>query len=152
MAYDSIELAVIAVLAVLGAAGGIPQMLRLIKAKPHLKITEATISKLANENYKHQIHLEVQNVAKLLKRNGDASEVTADYLVIDKNGVQYGATVNQMLSSYLCAGTRIQKDTEAYFSLIPERNPYTIVFRVSCAEGEMAKKKITYEATPIIYT
>jgi hypothetical protein len=114
MAYDSIELIVIAVIALLGAAGGIPQIFRWIKPKPHLKITEGTISRLPNDNYKYQIKLEVENQSKLLQRNGDASNVTADFFVVDKNGVQSGATTNLLISSYLCAGTKIPKEFEAY--------------------------------------
>jgi len=152
MPYDSIVLIVITVLAILGVLGGIPQMLKWMKPAPHLRINQATISKLPGDHYKYQIHLEIENESKSLQRNGDASSVTADYFVIDKKGVQCGATSNQMISSYLCAGTKILKDMEAYLSLIPEGNPYTIIFRTVSAEGNTAKKRIVYEANPIDYT
>ncbi len=152
MADGSIELIFIAVLAILGAAGGVPQMIRWIKPKPHLKITKGTISKLPDDNYKYQIHLEIENQSKLLQRSGDASNVTADFFVIDKNGFQSGATTNLMISSYLCPGTKIPKDLEAYLSLIPDGNPYSIIFRASSAEGSVDKKRISLEAAPILYT
>jgi hypothetical protein len=146
------ELAVALLLGVLGALGGIPQLLQQIKPKPRLKITEAQITKLPEDNYKYQVHLMVQNETKFWRRNADATNVTADYYVIDKNDVQCAAAKGQMLAEYLCAGIKIQKDTEAYHSLTPEGNPYSVIFMVTCAEGGTAKKRIPYEAAPIIYS
>ncbi len=152
MAYDSIELIVIAALAIVGVVGGIPQLLVWIKLRPHLRITQGAISKLPNENYKYQLHLGIENQSKLLQRNGDASNVVADFFVVDKNGVQSGATTNLMISTYLCSGTKIPKDLEAYLSLIPDGNPYSIIFRATSAEGNAAKKKIAFDAAPVLYS
>ena len=146
------ELAIALLLSILGVLGGIPQLLRQLKPKPRLKITEAQIIKLPEDNYKYRVHLMVQNETKFWRRNGDATNVTADYYVIDKNGVQYAAAQGQMLAEYLCAGIKIQKDAEAYHSLVPEGNPYSVILKVTCAEGGRAKKMIPYEAAPIVYS
>jgi hypothetical protein len=152
MTYDGIELLLISILGLLGVVGGIPQMSRWIKPKPHLKIFKATISKQPNDNYKYQMHLEIKNEVKLGRRNGDASNVNAEYFVMDKNGVQLASVSNQSVSLYLLAGTRILKDIEAYHSLLPEGNPHSIVFRVTCSEKETAKLKIIYDASSMIFT
>jgi hypothetical protein len=146
------ELAVALLLGVLGVLGGIPQLLRLIKPKPYLKITEAQITRLPEDNYKYQVHLTVQNETKFWRRNGDATNVTADYYVIDKNGVQCVAALGLTLSQYLCASAKIQRTLEAYHSLTPDGNPFSVVFRVSCSESAAAKKILAYDASPIVYS
>ena len=152
MAYEEIELLLVSVLGLLGVVGGIPQIFRWIKPKPHLKIIKATISKLPHDNYTYQIHLEIENETKLWRRNGDASNITAEYFMIDKNGVLCASASNQSVSPYLLAGTKVLKDIAAHHSLMPEGNPYSVIFRVTCNEGRTAKQKITYEATSIIFT
>ncbi len=151
MAYDSVGLAIVFVLGLLGVLGGVPQILRLTRPKPHLKITDATISKLADENYKFQLHFEVENERKLWNRSGDATNVTSDYYVVDKDSVQRGGTYDQAVSQYLLAGLKTVKDTEMYLALVPEGNPYRIIFRVACKEGYSATKKVAFEANPILY-
>jgi hypothetical protein len=131
----------VAVLGVLGSIGGVPQLLNLIKPKPHLVINQASITKLPNDNYKYQIRLEVQNVTKLFSRTTDASNVVAEYYMMDKNGVQWGTLTNQTVTPYLVAGTKAVKNIEAYHSFMPEGNPYQIVFRVTCNEKAVAKQK-----------
>jgi hypothetical protein len=138
----------VAVLAVLGSLGGIPQLLKLIKPKPHLVINQVSITKLPNDNYKYQIRLEIQNVTKLFSRTTDASNVVAEYYMMDKNGVQWGNLTNQTVTPYLVAGTKIVKDIEVFHSLNPEGNPYQIVFRILCNEKVTTKQKISYNAVP----
>jgi hypothetical protein len=146
------ELAAAIILGVLGAFGGVPQILRWLKPKPRLKITAADISRLQAENYKYQVHLEVENQTRLWRRNGDATNVTADYYVVDKDGVQCVAALGLMLSQYLCADAKIRKELEAYHSLTPDGNPFSVIFKVSCTEGASARKVLAYEASPIVYT
>ncbi len=151
MAYENIVLIAIAALSVFGTLGGVPQILRTAKPRPHLRITEATISKLPNDNYKYLIHMEVENESKSMSRNRDATNLTTEYFLMDKDGVQRGSASNQVLCPCLLAGTRIQKDAEAFHSLLPEGNPYSIVFRVKCIEGEEARKTVMYDAKPVVY-
>ncbi len=105
------------------------------------------ISKLPNDNYKYQIHLELENEAKILKRNGDASNVAAEYFIVNKNGVQWASVSAQLVSPYLLSGTKILKNIEAFHSLVPEENPYSIIFRITCNEDVTIKKKILYNGT-----
>jgi hypothetical protein len=131
--------------------GGMPQIFKWIKPKAHLKIIKAAISKFPEDNFRYQIHLEIENEAKLLERNSDASNVTAEYFILDKNGVQWASASNQSVSLYFLAGTKILKDIEVRHSLMPEGNPYSVVFRVACNEGSPRKKKIAFEATSMIF-
>ncbi len=152
MGYETVELAIVAAFALFGALGGVPQLLKLAKVRPHLKIVEAAVVKAADDNYKYKIHLAVNNEVKFLHRNGDATSVTAEYYVVNKEGVQCGSLESQPVTQVLVAGAKILKDAEGYHTLLPEGNPHTIVFRVNCREGDIARKKIQYEATPIVYT
>jgi hypothetical protein len=151
MTYDIVLLVLVAVLGIIGLLGGVPQLLSWIKPKPHLAIVKATVQRLTGDNYRYQVHLEVENQLKFLRRNGDASNVTAEYYMINKDGFQCGGASDQMVCSFLVAGAKILKDSEAFYSLVPEGNPYSIVFRVICHEKVAAKKKIAYDAAPLIY-
>lgn len=147
MALNSAEWALIALATVLSMVGGIPHLLGLIKPKPHLKITESTITKLPNDSFRYLIHLQLENQTKWWKRSRDASNVIGEYYMIDKNGMQWGTISNQTVSPYLVAGAKIAKDIEGYHSFLPEGNPYTIVFRVTCSEGQIIKQKVTYNVS-----
>ena len=149
---NELVLIVIGILGVLGVFGGIPQILKWLKPKPRLRITAADISRLQAENYKYEVHLEVENETRFWRRNGDATNVTADYYVVDKDGVQCVAALGLMLSQYLCADAKIQRTLEAYHSLTPDGNPFSVIFKVSCTEGASARKVLAYEASPIVYT
>ncbi len=146
-----IELA-FALLAVFGVLGGVPQLLKLLKPKPRLKITQATISKLPEENYKYNVQLGVQNQTRWWRRNGDATNVTADYYVVDKDGVQCVAALSLALSQYLITNATIRRELEAFHSLTPDGNPFQVIFKVACAEGIGAKKVLAYDASPIVYS
>ena len=151
MAYDIFELAIFAMLGVAGLFGGIPQLIRWTKPRPNLTITKVAIERLPGDNYKYQIHMEIENRSKFWRRNSDATNVNADYYMINKDGVQCGAASNQTVASFLVAGAKILKDVESFHSLVPEGNPYSIVFRVTCQELVAAKKKIMYQASPMVY-
>lgn len=152
MLYGSVVLIIVAVLGILGLLGGIPQLLRWIKPKPHLKISNVAVLKLPTENYKFKLHFEVENELKSWKRCGDASNVTSDYHVVDKESVQRGGAYDQAVSQYLLAGLKISKDTEMYLALMTEGNPYRIIFRVNCKEGYSATKIVPFVADPILYS
>ncbi len=141
MSYDSIDTTVFVVLGVLGLLGGIPQILRWAKPKPHLRITEAKIVRLPNENYKFRFHLEIENERVGWKRNGDASDVGYEFYVVDKESVQRGSASAQAVTQLLLAGFKTRKETEVFLSLPPDGNPYTVVFRVTCREGDTFTKK-----------
>jgi hypothetical protein len=151
MAYEDIGLLLFIALGLLGVVGGMPQIFRWIKPKAHLKIIKAEFSKFPDDNFRYQIHLEIENETKLLERNSDASNVTAEYFIIDKNGVQWASASNHSISLYFLAGTKILKDIEVRHSLMPDGNPYTVILRVTCNEGRPTKKKIAYEATSMIF-
>lgn len=146
IALNAFEWSLIAVVGILSVLGGVPHMFNLIKPKPHLKINESTITKLPNDSFRYRIRLEVENQTKWWKKSRDASNVIGEYYMIDKNGVQWGTVSNQILSPYLVAGAKAVKDIEGYHSFLPEGNPYTIVFRVTCDEGQIDKQKIIYKA------
>jgi len=148
---EAVGLILALALGALGFIGGIPQMLFWLKPKPHLKIIKASVDRLTGDNYKYRIHLEIENQEKFLRRNGDASNVTAEYYMINKDGVQCGGATDQMVCSFLVAGAKILKDHEDFYSLIPDGNPYTIVFRIRCQEKMSAKKKLAYNASPLVY-
>ncbi len=152
MSYDYIQPILFATLGIVGLLGGIPQIIHLAKQKPHLKINTVTIQRAPNDNYKHRIHLEVENQSKSLTRNGDALNVTIDYFIINKDSIQCGITQNQILSTYLISGAKILADIEAYHSLVPEGNPYSIIFMVKSRDAAIIKKKISYNAAQIEYT
>ncbi len=151
MALESIELFVVAVSLLFGLLGGVPQIVRWIKPKPTLAIGDAKISRLPDENYKYRFHLEVENKKLSFRRNGDASNITFDFYVIDKDGLQRGGTFDQIITQYLLAGITVAKETDVYLSLPPDGNPYTVVFRVVCREGQEAMKKVAFEAPPLVY-
>jgi hypothetical protein len=117
-----------------------------MKPKPRLRILKASITKMPNEDFKHNIHLEVENQKNWWRKNCDASNVMEEYYMIDKNGVQCGFVSGQIVSTYLVAGAKVLKDIEDYHSFLPEGNPYSIVFRVTCNEGVTSRQKIKYEA------
>lgn len=150
MAYNGFEILLFSVLGLLSVAGGVPQIFRWIKPKPHLKIVNVSISKQPDDKYKNQIHLEVENEARFWTRNGDASNVTLEYFMIDRNGVQCAYAPRELVCAYLLVGTKIQKDTEGYHVLMPEGNPYSVIFRVTCNEGGIVKQTVNYEAASII--
>ncbi len=151
MSYDIIESAVFLALGILGLAGGLPQIIRWAKPNPHLQINKVTVERAPNDNYKHKIHLELENQTKGLARNGDATNITLDYFIINKTGTQTAITQNQTLSAYLVAGAKILTDIEAYHSLVPEGNPYSIIFMIKSRETATVKKRITYNADKIEY-
>jgi hypothetical protein len=142
---DTFELAVIALLAILSAVGGIPHLIQWVKQRPHLKIINPSIAKQTSDNFRYSLHLEVENERKWWRKSGDASNIVGEYYLIDKNGFLWGAVSNQLMSSYLPAGTRITKDIEGYHTLSPEGNPHSIIFRVTCNESVIAKQRISYE-------
>ena len=151
MAYEDIALLFVLLLGLLGFVGGIPQIFRWIKPKAHLKIIKAAISKFPDDNFRYQMHLEIANETKLLERNSDASDVTAEYFIIDKDGVQWAYASDQSVSPYLLAGTKILKDIEVRHGLMPEGNPYSVIFRITCNEGNPVKQKIAYDATSMVF-
>jgi hypothetical protein len=151
MAFDTIEMFVVSVSLFIGLVGGVPQILKWIKPKPNLTITKATISRLPEENYKYRFHLEVENKKASFRRNGDASNITFDFYVVDKDSVQRGGTFDQVITQYLLAGFKVTKETDVYLSLPPDGNPYTVVFRLVCREGQSAILKVAFEAPPIVY-
>jgi hypothetical protein len=133
-------------LSILSMAGGIPHLLQWVRHKPHLKITKATIAKQINDDFRYHVHLEVENQRTWWRRSGDASNVLGEYYIADKHGVQGGSSSDQLMSTYLLAGTKTAKDIEGYHTLSPEGNPYSIVFRIACNETAVVKQKIVYEA------
>jgi len=149
---NELELVIIGMMGILGALGGIPQILKLLKPKPRLKITQATISKLPAENYKYQVQLAVHNETRRWRRNDDATNVTANYYVIDKDGVQCVAALGLVLSQYLIIDATIRRELEAFHSLTPDGNPFQVIFKVSCAEGVGAKMVLAYDSSPIVYS
>lgn len=85
MAYDIFELAIFAMLGVAGLFGGIPQLIRWTKPRPNLTITKVAIERLPGDNYKYQLHMEIENRSKFWRRNSDATNVNADYYMINKD-------------------------------------------------------------------
>ena len=152
MAIDYIQITIFTVLGVIGLLGGIPQIIRWAKPKPHLTINKARVQRVQNDNYKHQIHLEVENQTKTFSRNDDATNVTVDYFIINKDNEQCATAQNQTISTYLVAGAKSITNIEAYHSLVPEGNPYSIIFLVRCKEETPTKKKIIYNAAQIEFT
>ncbi len=151
MAIESIEVLVVSISLIFGLAGGIPQIFRWIKPKPTLAIVDAKISRLPDENYKYRFHLEVENKKLSTRRNGAASNITFDFYVIDKDGLQKGGTFDQVITQYLLAGIKVAKETDVYLSLPPDGNPYTVVFRAVCREGQTTIKRVAFEAPPLVY-
>ncbi len=142
---DTFEVIVLVFLAVFSVLGGIPHLFQWLKPKPHLKITSATIEKQSSDNFRYDVHMEVENQKRWWNRSSDASNIVGEYFMIDKNGFQWGAVSNQAISSYLLPGTKTVKDIEGYHSLSSEGNPYLVIFRVTCNEKGVAKQRVTYK-------
>lgn len=152
MAFDSIEIGALTILGFLGLVGGIPQLLKWITPKPHLKINDATINRIPNENHKFHLQLEVENERKSWKRNCDASDLVYEFYIMDKESIQRGSASGQTVAQHLLAGFKIKKEAEVFLSLPPEGNPYTVLFRIVCREGNVVTKIMALEAPPIEYS
>jgi hypothetical protein len=145
---DTIEVVLLTVLAILSALGGVPHLLQWIKNKPCLKIIQASIDKPSRDDFRYLVHLEVENRRRWWRKSGDASNVVAEYYLIDKGALQRGYVSGQLVSPFLLSGARAAKDVEGYHVLQPEGNPYTVVFRVFCNESAWDKMIIAYEVPP----
>lgn len=145
MKTEDIYLIVSAIALALGAVGGIPEIMRWTKPKPRLRITKARIETMKDHRIK--IHLEVKNEQKWWRRNSDASDVAAEWYMMDKNHEQWGGVFNQTVSPYLMAGTKVSREFSSVHAFKPEGNPHTVVILVRCAEGVLRREKITYVAT-----
>ena len=151
MRFQNTQLIITTLLAILGAIGGIPQIIHWIKPKPHLKITIARIEKIPNED-KIKLHLEIENEAKWWRRNSDAAYVVAEWYVMDKNHEQWGSASNVVLSPFLSPGTKLSRDFQILHQFRQEGNPHSIIVRISCEKGGHTKKTITYFAEGLITT
>jgi hypothetical protein len=144
---ETVEVVLFSILALLGVAGAVPHFLHWIRSKPYLKIVKASIDKQSAGDFRYLVHLEVENQRRWWRKNGDASNVLAEYYIIDKDALQTGYVSGQLVSPLLLSGTRATKDIESNHLLSTEGNPFLIVFRVSCNESVRAKKLVTYLAT-----
>jgi len=140
---EDIYLIVSAFALVLAAIGGIPQIRRWITPKPKLKIVETRIEEMPAEN-RNILHLEVQNEKKWWRRGCDATDVVAEWYIMDKDYEQWGATFNQVLSPYLMTGAKVSKEFSIVHRFRPEGNPHTIVVLVKCREDVRKRERITY--------
>lgn len=113
---EDIYLIVSALALALGAVGGIPQIMRWLRPKPRLKITKANIE--GSPESRIRIDIEVKNEEKWWGRNRDATFVTAEWYMIDKDHEQWGAVFNQTLSPYLSAGTKVSRQHSSAHSFI----------------------------------
>lgn len=129
-------------LAALGAIGGIPQLIRWLRPKPHLKIN-ARIEDLPEENY-HKLIIEIMNEKKWWKRNKDATHVIAQWYIMDRNKEHWGATYNQVISPYLGVGEKVQKEFKIIHRFNQEGNPHTLVVLVKCEPDTQVKKVISH--------
>lgn len=143
---EDIYLIISALALALGAVGGVPQIMRWMKPKPRLRIAKARIEEKPGSRI--NIHLEVENERSWWRRNSDATYVTAEWYMMDKDHEQWGGVFNQTLSPYLMTGTKVSRQLSSAHTFKPEGNPHTIVIRVKCREGVLRRKKITYVATP----
>ena len=142
MTVDDILRIITALLSIFGAIGGIPQIIRWLRAKPHLKVN-ARFEKLLEENY-YKLHIEVLNEKKLWKRNKDATDVMAQWYIMDKNSEHWGATYNQVISPYLGVGEKVRKGFKLFHRFDPRGNPHEIVILITCDEGVVVKEKLTH--------
>jgi hypothetical protein len=142
---DIVEAILFASLAVLGIIGGLPHLVQWLVRRPSLEILDASIELQSANNFQYHAHLVVANRRRWWHRSGDASNVIAEYYLIDKDHVQKGFVSGQLVTPFLLIGTKAVKDAESYHSLPPEGGPYSIVFRVTCSEGAEAKRLIPYD-------
>lgn len=135
---------------ILGAIGGIPQILRWFEAKPRLRIVDVKIGKYwQSKEEKNAIGLGydvvIENEKKFWGRNRDATKVEAEVYVTDKNHFQLGTTVNKSITPYLMAGMKIYKELSSTYMFNREGNPHTILLLVKCQEEVIKKKAISYK-------
>jgi|YelNatPaOPRAMG01_1025707.scaffolds.fasta_scaffold12869_4 hypothetical protein len=142
MTFDDVLRIITSLLAILGAIGGIPQLIRWLRPKPHVKIS-SRIEDLPEENC-HKLHIEVLNEKKWWKRNKDAMHVIAQWYIMDKNKEHWGATYNQAISPYLGVGEKVHKEFKIVHRFNPEGNPHTIVILVKCDPDTQVKETITH--------
>jgi len=142
---EDILLIVSAIALVLGAVGGVPEIVRWTKPKPRLRIAKSRVEK--SEGSRIVIDLEVQNEQKWWRKTADATYVTAEWYMMDRNHEQWGGVHNQIVSPYLMAGTKVSRQFSSTHSFKPEGNPHTIAILVKCEEGVQKRKKVTYVAT-----
>ena len=126
---------------VLGAIGGVPQILKWFKPKPHLRIIEAEVQQTQEKN-KYILHLKILNEARWLRRTSDATDVKIDTYIMDKNYEQWSASYGD-LTPYLLAHAKVSKEIPPHQNFKPGE-PYTFIIVVYCAQGVGARKKITY--------
>jgi hypothetical protein len=127
---------------ILGAIGGIPQIMRWSKPKPKLRITRFVIKERTERGFGMSIR--VENVENWYRRNADATYVKAEYYIMDKSREQWGCAHNIVLTPYLVIGERISKELHDANILKVEGSPYTIVLRVTCEEGDTTKIHVIF--------
>lgn len=139
---ESAYLIVSTIALVVGAIGGIPQIIRFVKPKPQLRISDTIIEGLPEKRIRIVFNLE--NKEKRWRKNADATNVIAEYFVMDKNHEQWGGVHNVVLSPYLPAGVKLPKQLAHSHSFEPTGNPYTVVLLIRCDEGVARKEKLAY--------
>lgn len=133
---------------VLGIIGAVPQILQWSKPKPHLVLLFADFQRLLKENLepedRYRLILVIRNDERFGRRNGDATNVRVECHVIDMNRDQLGGIQTKHLSKKLPTGENINTDFVFRPECKEECNPNTLVFEISCDEGQTIKKEILF--------
>ena len=152
MDTQTIGVIIASVLGIIGAVGGVPQLIKWAAPKPHLKLILANIKPLSDDpalrDDKQVLHFTVENVRKSSGRNADATEVNVVFHVIDKDGSQCGEGFTCLASHSLADGEKITREypiTPETLLVKPAGNPHTLVFKVTCKEREIAKSRMSYD-------
>ncbi len=145
MKPEDMYIIISAIALLLGAVGGIPEIIRWTKPKPCLRITKLRVEK--SDESRIEIDLEVGNEQKWWRRTADATHVKAEWFMMDKNHEQWGGVHGQTVSPYLMVGTKVSKHLSSSHSFKPEGNPHSIIILVKCREGVLRRKRVTYVAT-----
>ncbi len=144
-----IGLAAAIALGLIGAIGGIPQIIQWSKPKPHLKLTHISLASVAAKTLKaddrYNLHVVLENTRRFLSRSGDTEDLKLEFQVLDMNNQQCGEIQTFSLAQNLPAGEEIDREITVRPAGRPEVNPHTLVLKIISGDGQIIKRKMLYE-------
>jgi hypothetical protein len=151
MDIQTIGVIIASILGIIGAVGGIPQLMKWFAPKPHLRLLYGRVVPKSNNpklrDDKQMLQYAVENINKRWAKNADATEVNIVFHVIDKDNRQRGEGFTCFTSHCLGIGENIPREYEINPETLlvkPQGNPHTLVFKITCKEKATAESRISY--------
>jgi hypothetical protein len=134
---------------VLGIIGAAPQIKNWSNPKPQLVLVyygfRRSITDSLKNDYGYHLHLILNNDNILWHRSHEATDVKLECHIIDMNNDQCGDIQTFELSKNLPVGESVNKSlTIRTEECREELNPHTLVFKITCAEGQTIKRKMPF--------